>query len=256
MTDKPFQVRSENPTKDWTEDFSHENGNYACICHKCKAQFIGHKRRITCRECYREFGTRTPTPAAPQGAPETILLEKMEKARGGGEVVKLTKVETRLMLDMAIRAVELDAVFDMHWKAQMRGVERWREETGETLTLPDTADFTVWMLEKIRTSDARIAELEQHVADLIQASGQECACGYDNPTDVCLGHKPHLDKRIATARNEALEEAAEWHEGRAILCEKEVGKDAKGKQIYSEDALRHRWFAGNIRALKTPEGEG
>ena len=110
-------------------------------------------------EAIAAWNTRTPTPA-PQGAPEKILLEKMEKARGGGEVVKLTKSESRLMLDMAIRAVELDAVFDMQWKAHMRGVERWREETGETLTLPDTADFTVWMLEKIYTSDARVAELE------------------------------------------------------------------------------------------------
>lgn len=50
-----------------------------------------------------------------------------------------------------------------------------------------------------------------------------------------------------------LEEAAEWHDGRAVLCEKEVGKDAKGKQIYSEAAVRHRWFAGSIRALKTKE---
>ena len=64
-----------------------------------------------------------------------------------------------------------------------------------------------------------------------------------------------FDARIATARNEALEEAAEWHEGRAVLCEKEVGKDAKGKQIYSEAAVRHRWFAGSIRALKTEQGE-
>jgi len=71
-TVKAFQVRSENPEKDWTEDFSHENGNYTCICHKCKAQFIGHKRRITCRECYREFDTHTPMTDEVEGAPETI----------------------------------------------------------------------------------------------------------------------------------------------------------------------------------------
>ena len=118
-----------------------------------------------------------------QGAPETMLLEKMEKARGGGEVVKLTKSESRLMLDMAIRAVELDVVFDMQWKTQMRGVERWRKDTGETLTLPDTADFTVWMLEKISTSDARIAELEARLKL------------WEPPTTVETGSLPPTEKK-------------------------------------------------------------
>ena len=44
---------------------------------------------------------------------------------------------------------------------------------------------------------AEIARLGQHVADLIDASGQECACGYDKPDDVCLGHQPLLKRKDA-----------------------------------------------------------
>lgn len=37
---------------DWVEDFEHENGNYHQKCYNCEADFIGHKRRIVCRECH------------------------------------------------------------------------------------------------------------------------------------------------------------------------------------------------------------
>ena len=37
--------------QDWTEDFKHENGNYANICVTCKAEFVGYKRRFVCRVC-------------------------------------------------------------------------------------------------------------------------------------------------------------------------------------------------------------
>lgn len=38
-------------SKNWTEDFSHENGNYQNICMYCKDFFIGHKIRVVCKEC-------------------------------------------------------------------------------------------------------------------------------------------------------------------------------------------------------------
>lgn len=36
---------------DWVEDFSHDNGNYQCICATCDRAFVGHKRRVTCKAC-------------------------------------------------------------------------------------------------------------------------------------------------------------------------------------------------------------
>jgi hypothetical protein len=37
--------------RDWTEDLSHENGNYTNKCFYCEQNFLGHKRRIVCRKC-------------------------------------------------------------------------------------------------------------------------------------------------------------------------------------------------------------
>ncbi len=38
-------------SKDWPEDFSHENGNYSCKCCYCSVQFRAHKRRVVCKDC-------------------------------------------------------------------------------------------------------------------------------------------------------------------------------------------------------------
>jgi hypothetical protein len=37
--------------KNWQEDSSHENGNYGCKCSACNSMFLGHKRRVICKEC-------------------------------------------------------------------------------------------------------------------------------------------------------------------------------------------------------------
>lgn len=38
-------------SRDWVEDFSHENGQYMCKCCHCGKSFIGHKRRVVCKAC-------------------------------------------------------------------------------------------------------------------------------------------------------------------------------------------------------------
>lgn len=43
----------EPSARDWKEDFQHENGNYICLCVKCKNTFFGHKRRMICRACMK-----------------------------------------------------------------------------------------------------------------------------------------------------------------------------------------------------------
>lgn len=40
--------------RDWPEDFAGENGNYANHCIYCQQTFVGHKRRMVCRECFTE----------------------------------------------------------------------------------------------------------------------------------------------------------------------------------------------------------
>ena len=49
------------PTKkDWKEDFSHENGQYKNNCFYCGSPFMGHKRRVVCRECAEKYNMVQP----------------------------------------------------------------------------------------------------------------------------------------------------------------------------------------------------
>ena len=41
----------DNP-RNWQIDYPHENGNYCNSCLYCERLFIGHKRRVSCRECH------------------------------------------------------------------------------------------------------------------------------------------------------------------------------------------------------------
>lgn len=49
--------------RDWHEDASHENGNYWNECGTCHGMFIGHKRRVLCRECATASSEPLPAPA-------------------------------------------------------------------------------------------------------------------------------------------------------------------------------------------------
>jgi len=51
---------------------------------------------------------------------------------------------------------ELQATFDLHWKAERRGLEMWREATGKLLILPDTASLTVWLIERLDRAEAKL----------------------------------------------------------------------------------------------------
>ena len=48
---KEFLATHRRSERDWSEDSAHENGDYWCKCHKCEKQFLGHKRRVTCKLC-------------------------------------------------------------------------------------------------------------------------------------------------------------------------------------------------------------
>lgn len=49
-----FRREHHKNTRDWEEDFFHENGQYHNECCTCHQKFLGHKRRVVCKLCYGE----------------------------------------------------------------------------------------------------------------------------------------------------------------------------------------------------------
>lgn len=50
--------------------------------------------------------------------------------------------------DRAERTDEVERIFALRWKADMRAIEKWQAATGKTLVWPDHADLCVWLLEQ------------------------------------------------------------------------------------------------------------
>lgn len=48
---------------------------------------------------------------------------------------------------------EWQAMFDLHRKAEQRGIRMWQEATGRKLTWPDTASFTKWLIEQLEAAE-------------------------------------------------------------------------------------------------------
>jgi hypothetical protein len=46
-----FGLPEFNSPKSWPEDYEHESGKYMCKCCFCEQSFMGHKRRVVCKEC-------------------------------------------------------------------------------------------------------------------------------------------------------------------------------------------------------------
>ena len=48
------------------------------------------------------------------------------------------------------KLAEMQATFDLRWKADMRAIKRWQKEhPGNDLVWPDHADMVVWLMEKL-----------------------------------------------------------------------------------------------------------
>lgn len=46
-------MNTDRAARDWTEDFSQENGRYYHICKVCELSFVAHKRRSPmCKSCH------------------------------------------------------------------------------------------------------------------------------------------------------------------------------------------------------------
>jgi hypothetical protein len=139
--------------RDWTEDFSHENGRYLNRCTICGAEFQGHKRRVTCRLC------ATPAPAV-----ESERVEDAEWLAGW--------LEDRIDLDRyaaKIRGQDPDAVerYLRQSAAALRSEAKWRERVGDVGAENDA------LRAENATLRERAEQLEQRIYEMVAQQDDE-----------------------------------------------------------------------------------
>lgn len=57
---------------------------------------------------------------------------------------------------------ELEGLFDLRWKADMKAIKIWQKETGRDLVWPDHTDMVVWLIKKLDTANNKIKKLQQY----------------------------------------------------------------------------------------------
>ncbi len=51
--------------------------------------------------------------------------------------------------ELEAELVEERSGFDIRWRADMRAIDLWQAETGETQKWPDHADLCVWLMKRL-----------------------------------------------------------------------------------------------------------
>ena len=157
------------------------------------------------------------TSTAPQGAPETALIEKVKKLKGQKALIMLTKAESALMFSMAERTVELEAKALRLESVISRYDERFVKFEARLVEIINTPD------------DTKLAWVQKLAYDALGISGGSA---------------------LATARNEALEEAE-----RKCL---ELAHEEDECPDEFDDLIKRALIgvASSIRALKAEQGDG
>lgn len=136
-------------SKDWTEDFKLENGNYTCTCYVCDSQFIGYKRRAICRECH---------------------IEADEQARKTFEIARLVYPDKEVRENANSGVVSIkgltpqgivpdSTIFDPYnnWNQLMPLVEkhdiRWQRQNGKYHAIPVDEDNLIKFWEGVAIND-------------------------------------------------------------------------------------------------------
>ena len=80
--------------------------------------------------------------------PDEIPEPSLDLLRRVAERLRRTAPDTAPLAQWAVERIEeLEAIFDLRWKAHMRAIERWQKaHPGNDLVWPDHADLCVWLL--------------------------------------------------------------------------------------------------------------
>jgi len=105
-----------------------------------------------------ELGNIQPAAEPPPALTEEEMPEpSLDVLKRVAARMRVNAPDTAFLAEWAAERIEeLEATFDLRWKADMRAIKRWQEaHPGNDLTWPDHADMVVWMLDQM---DARASQ--------------------------------------------------------------------------------------------------
>lgn len=122
-------------------------------------------------------------------------------------------------------AKELQAGFDLRWKADMRAIAMWRgDDPTRQLTMPDHTDLCVWLLNLNCGHLEQIATLRRERAALREFAGKHILNVVSEAIRVYRKHKAS-DPDVVGGIKESLDQIRAWLSDDSSLSEPQPSSD-------------------------------
>ena len=91
-----------------------------------------------------------------------LLMQELEKLVKERDSLKKRLENMEMLVDsLKEDAKQLQNVFDIVWKADMRAVRLWRKATGKDFIMPDRCGLVVYLMGEWDKAKRRIREMEK-----------------------------------------------------------------------------------------------
>ena len=102
--------------------------------------------------------------------------------------------------ELVIERDELQHTFELHYKADMRGIAAWQEATGKTLEWPDKSQLVEWMLSERDALQAKLAAARS-AFDSIICLAVEGPDGFGSALKACQAIQKEASAALADTTN-------------------------------------------------------
>lgn len=203
-----------------------------------------------------------------QQQPQATILEKLESVLKGVPASDqfVHMVSRSFVEETAERLRELEHLFDLQWKSDMRAIKLWQEaHPGNDLVWPDKTKNTLWLLEQIESLQQQLerktsvienyrlecTKLHKRVADGLNALLQQAKT--KGTTDLVPGAAYEAVCNEAEALQQQLAQVTEERDAAASMLTAFVGACVCDfdKEAESKDGKTHQRreckYHGDIR---------
>lgn len=73
---------------------------------------------------------------------------------------------TKKARELELEVKELTGIFELQRKREQPWIERWRQETGKELSVPDYGEMLNWIMDKAEKAERELENLEHHKTEI------------------------------------------------------------------------------------------
>jgi hypothetical protein len=97
---------------------------------------------------------------------QKLLMQELEKLVKERDLLKKRLENAEILMDSLKEDNEdLQRVFDITWKADMRAIRLWRKATKRNFVMLDRCDMVIYLMDELDNAKRKIRELERMIVE-------------------------------------------------------------------------------------------